>query len=496
MITFESVSKTYSDGTTAVADLELVLPSDEISIVVGPSGCGKTTTLRMINRMIEPTSGTITWDGQPLSTLRRTTLRRQMGYVIQNGGLFPHRTVLDNICTVPTLLGWSRAKSRSRAVELLGMVGLDRSLAHRFPAQLSGGQQQRVGVARALAADPVLLLMDEPFSAVDPVVRADLQELVKGLQRDLGKTIVMITHDIDEAMLMGDQVVIMRVGGRIAQAGTPDEILDRPADDFVEGFVGKDRGYRALSFATASGLTVARVRSVRSAANVGSGSAAVVVDADGRPQGWADASRPGVLLPLGATFRPDRDSLRAVVDAALSSPVGQAVAVQPSGRLAGVVSATDALDAVRQRRITVADEHTPTVPAADSSEGDGDTATPATPDLEGDERTPGTGGEAAPEVVAGATSGAVADPAHPGERPAASATGAREVPDPAPATSTSTTEGDPTPEPSSEGEGDDPRPGATDEGAAALSVDHPRSVDEAVVPLDDQETAPRTPGER
>ncbi|SDD56336.1 ATP-binding cassette domain-containing protein [Auraticoccus monumenti] len=456
MITFESVSKTYRDGTRAVSDLDLVLPSDEISIVVGPSGCGKTTMLRMINRMIEPTTGTISWDGQPLTTLRRTTLRRQMGYVIQNGGLFPHRTVLDNICTVPTLLGWSRAKSRSRAIELLGRVGLDRSLAHRFPAQLSGGQQQRVGVARALAADPVLLLMDEPFSAVDPVVRADLQELVKGLQRDLGKTIVMITHDIDEAMLMGDQVVIMRVGGRIAQSGTPDEILDRPADEFVEGFVGKDRGYRALSFATASGLRVSRVRSVRSAANAGSGSAAVVVDGDGRPQGWADASRPGVLIPLGATFRPDRDSLRAVVDAALSSPVGQAVAVQPSGRLAGVVSAADALEAVRQRRIAVADEHTPTGP--DAGAEDADAASPQA-DVDGGDAVSGT------DTTNGSGTGSTRDPegmgdgsTDPAEQPAAPAM-------------TSEVEQDRSPE-------------ATN---PALLVDHPRSVDEAMVPLDEGE---------
>lgn len=370
MITFESVSKTYPDRTTAVADLELELPSDQISIVVGPSGCGKTTTLRMINRMIEPTQGTISWDGRPLRSMRKTTLRRQMGYVIQNGGLFPHRTVLDNICTVPTLLGWSRAKSRGRALELLGLVGLDRALAHRFPAQLSGGQQQRVGVARALAADPVLLLMDEPFSAVDPVVRADLQQLVTGLQRDLGKTIVMITHDIDEAMLMGDQVVIMRVGGRIAQAGTPDEILDRPADEFVESFVGRDRGFRALSFAPASGLSIGRIRSVRSAASAGGSSPAVVVDADGRPLGWADGSRPGVMLPLGATFSPEKDSLRAVVDAALSSPVGLAVAVQASGRLAGVVSAKEAMEAVRLRRLSVADEHAAEQAAAATSEPD------------------------------------------------------------------------------------------------------------------------------
>ncbi|HLT62600.1 MAG TPA: ATP-binding cassette domain-containing protein, partial [Microlunatus sp.] len=200
MIEFESVSKTYPDGTTAVSDLDLVVPSGQITVIVGPSGCGKTTTLRMVNRMLEPTEGRILWDGEELSSRPLTTLRRQMGYVIQNGGLFPHRTVLDNIGTVPGLLGWSRAKTRQRSLELLEAVGLDRSLARRFPGQLSGGQQQRVGVARALAADPLVMLMDEPFSAVDPVVRAELHELFLGLQRRLSKTIIMITHDIDEAI--------------------------------------------------------------------------------------------------------------------------------------------------------------------------------------------------------------------------------------------------------------------------------------------------------
>jgi ABC-type proline/glycine betaine transport system ATPase subunit len=183
-------------------------------VIVGPSGCGKTTTLRMVNRMLEPTTGRITWDGTPLRSKRKTTLRRQMGYVIQSGGLFPHRTVLDNIGTVPSLLHWPKAKIEKRSLELLRSVGLERKLAHRYPPQLSGGQQQRVGVARALAADPLVLLMDEPFSAVDPVVRSELHEFFLGLQRELSKTIILITHDIDEAIKLGDQVAIMRVGGQ------------------------------------------------------------------------------------------------------------------------------------------------------------------------------------------------------------------------------------------------------------------------------------------
>ena len=218
----------------------------------------------MVNRMLEPTKGQITWDGNPLKSKRKTTLRRQMGYVIQSGGLFPHRTVLDNIGTVPGLLGWSKAKTRQRSRwSCSDNVGLDRRLAHRFPAQLSGGQQQRVGVARALAADPLVMLMDEPFSAVDPVVRGELHEFFLGLQREISKTIVLITHDIDEAIKLGDQVVILRVGGRLAQVGTPQELLDEPADAFVEGFVGTDRGYRSLSFLPAGGLTLDSVKVVR-----------------------------------------------------------------------------------------------------------------------------------------------------------------------------------------------------------------------------------------
>ncbi|MDN5804698.1 MAG: ATP-binding cassette domain-containing protein, partial [Microlunatus sp.] len=248
MIEFESVSKTFRDGTTAVDNLSLVVPTGQTTVIVGPSGCGKTTSLRMVNRMLEPSKGRVTWDGKSIKSRRKTALRRQMGYVIQSGGLFPHRTVLDNIATVPELLRWDKQKSHKRAVELLGNVGLDRKLGDRYPAQLSGGQQQRVGVARALAADPLMLLMDEPFSAVDPVVRAELHEFFLGLQRELSKTIIMITHDVDEAIKLGDQVAVLRVGGKLAQVGTPQHLLDEPADAFVEGFVGKDRGYRSLTF--------------------------------------------------------------------------------------------------------------------------------------------------------------------------------------------------------------------------------------------------------
>jgi len=354
VIEFESVGKTYRDGTAAVVDLTLTVPSDEITVIVGPSGCGKTTTLRMVNRMLEPTTGRITWDGTPLRSKRKTTLRRQMGYVIQSGGLFPHRTVLDNIGTVPSLLHWSKKKTEKRALELLDSVGLERKLAERYPVQLSGGQQQRVGVARALAADPLVMLMDEPFSAVDPVVRSELHEFFLGLQRELSKTIIMITHDIDEAIKLGDRVAIMRVGGHLAQVGTPQQVLDEPADAFVEGFVGRDRGFRSLSFQPASVLNLDRVKVVRDVETASGPEPILVVDGDARPVGWADSERPGQVFPLGATFSPETDSLRGALDSALTSPYGLAVAVTAdTRRYAGVVSADAILDKVRDLRTSI-----------------------------------------------------------------------------------------------------------------------------------------------
>jgi osmoprotectant transport system ATP-binding protein len=356
VIEFESVGKTFKDGTVAVVDLNLIVPSDKITVIVGPSGCGKTTTLRMVNRMLEPTTGRITWDGVPLRSRRKTTLRRQMGYVIQSGGLFPHRTVLDNIGTVPSLLHWQKKKIEKRAVELLDSVGLERKLAHRYPAQLSGGQQQRVGVARALAADPLVLLMDEPFSAVDPVVRSELHEFFLGLQRELSKTIILITHDIDEAIKLGDQVAIMRVGGHLAQVGTPQQLLDEPHDAFVEGFVGRDRGFRSLSFQPASQLRLERIKVVRDVETATGAGPILVVDGDARPVGWAVSERPGQVFPLGATFSPETDSLRAALDSALTSPHGLAVAVTAdTHRYAGVVSADTILDTVKGLRVSIAE---------------------------------------------------------------------------------------------------------------------------------------------
>jgi osmoprotectant transport system ATP-binding protein len=248
MIRLKGVGKTYDDGTVAVRELDLDVGRGELAVLVGPSGCGKSTTLKMINRLIEPTSGTIEIDGQDVTGADPVKLRRGIGYVIQQIGLFPHQKIRTNVMTVPLLYGESKATARQRADELLDLVGLDPSTyGDRYPHQLSGGQRQRVGVARALAANPPVLLMDEPFGAVDPVVRVRLQDEFLRLQRELGKTVVMVTHDIDEAVKMGDRVAIFEVGGRLGQYGTPVELLAHPADEFVSDFVGATAGLRRLT---------------------------------------------------------------------------------------------------------------------------------------------------------------------------------------------------------------------------------------------------------
>ena len=241
VIEFRTVTKRFPDGTLAVTELDLVIPPREVTVFVGSSGSGKTTILRMINRMVDPTSGSILIDDVDIATREPVALRRSIGYVMQNSGLLPHRTVIDNIATVPLLQGTARKDAHLRARELMEVVGLEASLAGRYPAQLSGGQQQRVGVARGLAADPNILLMDEPFGAVDPLVRAELQVELRRLQRELGKTVVFVTHDIDEAFLLGDRVILFKPGGIIAQAGAPAELLEHPADEFVASFVEAGR---------------------------------------------------------------------------------------------------------------------------------------------------------------------------------------------------------------------------------------------------------------
>ena len=364
VIGFEGVSKAFPDGTVAVDGLDLTAPSGETTVLVGPSGCGKTTSLRMVNRMIEPTSGRITIDDQDTADLDPAKLRRGIGYVIQHAGLFPHRTVADNVATVPRLLGWDRRRARTRSMELLERVGLDAAYADRFPHQLSGGQQQRVGVARALAADPPVMLMDEPFSAVDPVVREQLQDEFLRLQAELGKTILFVTHDIDEAVKLGDQVAVLRVGGRLAQLADPATLLRDPHDDFVADFVGRDRGYRGLGFRSAPAVPLTAEPTVRltatpeavrrSAGEVAASLATgwlLVLDADERPLGWVEPRRlTGPVterdLHRGGTVAPADGSARELLDAALSSPSGRGVVVGHDGRFAGTVTAAEVVAAL------------------------------------------------------------------------------------------------------------------------------------------------------
>jgi osmoprotectant transport system ATP-binding protein len=249
MIEFREVSKTYPGTETSVVnDLSFEVLDGEVCVLVGPSGCGKTTTMRMINRLIEPTDGEILIDGKPNTSMSGTQLRRKIGYAIQQIGLFPHRTIADNIATVPNLVGWDKSRIKDRVNELLDLVGLDPDdYRDRYPAELSGGQQQRVGVARALAADPPIMLMDEPFGAVDPITRERLQDEFLNIQKDIKKTIVFVTHDIDEAIKMGDKIAILKQGGVLAQYDTPENILSNPNSEFVSSFVGGDRVLKRLS---------------------------------------------------------------------------------------------------------------------------------------------------------------------------------------------------------------------------------------------------------
>jgi osmoprotectant transport system ATP-binding protein len=367
VITFDRVTKRYPDGTVAVDALDLEIPPGKTMVLVGPSGCGKTTSLRMINRLIEPTEGKILLDGRDVMAANPATLRRGIGYVIQQTGLFPHRTIEDNIATVPLLNHWSKQKARARARELMELVGLDEGMARRYPHQLSGGQQQRVGVARALAADPPVLLMDEPFSAVDPIVRASLQDELIRLQAELRKTIVMVTHDVEEAIKVGDMVAVFRPGGHLAQVDSPERLLGAPADDYVEGFVGFDRGIRRLSFFSAAGLDLdasavlgddATAGQARDTAQRGGHSWLLVTDSGRKPRGWvsaadlasqsADARLGSVsLAPVGHTFRPGKDSLRVALDATVLSRTERAVGVDADGTVLGVTSYERLRDAIR-----------------------------------------------------------------------------------------------------------------------------------------------------
>ena len=313
MIRLEGVGKTYPDGTVAVQDLDLDVPVGALVVLVGPSGCGKSTTLRMVNRLIEPTHGRIHLDGRDITDADPVELRRHIGYVIQAVGLFPHQTVRRNVATVPHLLGWERRKAEARADELLSLVGLDPGqYGGRYPHQLSGGQRQRVGVARALAADPPVLLMDEPFGAVDPIVRGRLQDEFLRLQRSLGKTVMLVTHDIDEAVRLGDKVAVFSPGGRLAQYNDPARVLGAPADDFVAEFVGAARGLRRLAVTP-------------------------IAEADLEP---VEGRSPGVTVSVGATLE---DALAT----ALRSDDG-VVGVERDGALVGVLTPASVHAALRR----------------------------------------------------------------------------------------------------------------------------------------------------
>jgi osmoprotectant transport system ATP-binding protein len=342
VITFDRVSKRYPDGTVAVDSLELEVPEGEVVVLVGPSGCGKTTTMRMVNRMIEPSSGTITVDGRDVMTTSPSELRRSIGYVIQQIGLFPHRTTAENIATVPRLLGWDRGRTQERVAELIDTVGLPETVADRYPHQLSGGQRQRVGVARALAVDPPIMLMDEPFGAVDPLVRGRLQEEFLRLQAEVRKTIVFVTHDIDEAITMGDRIAILAEGGVLQQYDTPTAILAEPANDFVVDFLGPERGLKRLALIPVSevrahpGPVVRPEDSREDALRIGRRHDldwVVVVDGDGMLRGWCWLDDVGERVD-GAALHPfdlrirATDSLRTALDALVGSRTGVAVRVR------------------------------------------------------------------------------------------------------------------------------------------------------------------------
>jgi osmoprotectant transport system ATP-binding protein len=339
----------------AVNDLSLTVPAGQVCVLVGPSGCGKTTTLKMVNRLIEPTSGQILIDGRDIAEEDPVELRRRVGYVIQQVGLFPHQTIGANVATVPRLLGWSRERMRERTDELLALVGLEPArYRDRYPAQLSGGERQRVGVARALAADPPLLLMDEPFGAVDPIVRERLQDELLALQEQLAKTILFVTHDVDEAIKVADLMVVFEQGGRLAQVGAPGEILSAPASEYVSRFVGADRGLKRLSLVRVAELELEPAPLVRQGDDVttarrgaasGERGFVLLVDEQERPIGWIDADDLPATGSLSAEMAEASSPLlsrRATVKDALSLLLAEsamaAIVVDQEGRTLGLVT--------------------------------------------------------------------------------------------------------------------------------------------------------------
>jgi len=361
MITLDAVSKRYPDGTVAVHELSLDVGKGEVCVLIGPSGCGKTTTMRMINRLVEPTGGRILLDGEDVARVDPVRLRRRIGYVIQHVGLFPHQTVADNVATVPRLLGWDRRRARARADELLELVGLEPGVfRNRYPDQLSGGQRQRVGVARALAADPPVLLMDEPFGAVDPIARDHLQNEFLRLQQEVRKTVVFVTHDLDEAVRLGDRIAILRQGGVLEQYGTPDEVLGSPATEFVADFVGTDRALKRLSVTAIKAADLdkppmvtldATLADARRAMDVDGAHYAIVVDEADALHGWVDRLRAEGVGTAGERARPVVASVAAgatLKDALSELLLHDAtwVAVLDGTRYVGVLTADDILAAM------------------------------------------------------------------------------------------------------------------------------------------------------
>jgi osmoprotectant transport system ATP-binding protein len=370
MLVFDKVAKRYGNGSLAVDRLDLEVSTGELCVLVGPSGCGKTTTLKMVNRLVEPTSGRILFDGEDIAGVDPVALRRRMGYVIQQAGLFPHLRVAENVATVPRLLGWDKARTRARVAELLELVGLDpERYARRYPHELSGGQQQRVGVARALGGDPPVLLMDEPFGALDPIARERLQAEFLGLQATLKKTVIFVTHDIEEAVTLGDRIAVLRQGGILEQHDTPADVLGRPATSFVADFVGADRGLRRLAV-TPIELTDLQTPPVlsphtamadaRVAVTSSDSRWAVVVDAGGHLVGWVEpeAFSGGVAdgtdtvadhtRALEARVTLDQ-SLKAAFAEMLQHDAGW-VAVLDGGRYVGVLT-PEALHAALRRSV-------------------------------------------------------------------------------------------------------------------------------------------------
>jgi len=357
MIELAHVGKIFpGSARPAVGDLSFVVPEGEIAVLIGPSGCGKSTTLRMINRLIEPTSGTITVAGRDVHAVPAHELRLGIGYVIQQAGLFPHRTIAQNIGTVPRLLGWDKQRVGGRVDELMELVGLEQDLAERYPSELSGGQQQRVGVARALAADPPVLLMDEPFGAVDPIVRARLQGELLSLQQRLHKTILFVTHDIDEAIRLGDRMAVLNVGGVLEQYGPPTEVLAAPASEFVVEFLGAERGLKRLSLIPVSEAKLDPGPVVASSSSTSDARAVldrersdwVVVVDDGRLLGWVGEADlgPGTGRVGDAPVRPfairlrRQATLREALDTLISSPNRVAVVVDDDDRYLGLLDVT------------------------------------------------------------------------------------------------------------------------------------------------------------